>query len=81
MNRMDGKIAFISGGARGLGAATARMMAECGASVVIGDLLDEAGAQTVADIRAKGGKALYTHLDVTGEDSWRNAVKAGVDAF
>jgi len=37
MNKMDGKIAFISGGARGLGAETARMMAACGASVIIGD--------------------------------------------
>ena len=81
MNRMDGKIAFISGGARGLGAAAARMMAECGASVVIGDLLDEAGVQTAAEINANGGKALYAHLDVTDEDSWQKAVKAGVDKF
>ncbi len=81
MNRMDGKIAFISGGARGLGAETARMMAACGASVVIGDLLDDAGKNTAAEIVSNGGKALYTHLDVTQEDSWQAAVKAGVDKF
>ena len=81
MNNMDGKIAFISGGARGLGAETARMMAACGACVVIGDILDDAGKNTAAEIVSNGGKALYTHLDVTQEDSWQAAVKAGVDKF
>jgi len=81
MNRMDGKVAFISGGARGLGAETARMMAACGAKVVIGDILDDVGRATVDGILNQGGDALYTHLDVTQEDSWQSAVKAGVDKF
>ncbi len=46
MNRLDGKIAFISGAARGIGAATARLMVEAGAKVAIGDVLDERGRET-----------------------------------
>ncbi len=81
MNRMDGKIAFISGSARGLGAATAKMMSECGAKVVIADVLDDAGRATAAEINAAGGSAIYTHLDVTDPASWAAAVQAGVDKF
>jgi len=78
---MDGKIAFISGAARGLGAATAKMMAECGARVVIADVLDEAGQATAAEINSKGASAIYTHLDVTQPESWQAAVKTAVDKF
>ena len=46
MNRLDGKVAFISGAARGIGAATARLMVEAGAKVAIGDVLDERGRET-----------------------------------
>lgn len=81
MNRMDGKIAFISGGARGLGAETARRMAAAGASVVIGDVLDDAGYKTADEINAKGGKALYTHLDVTEEASWQAAISTAAGKF
>ncbi len=81
MNNMDGKIAFISGSARGLGAETARMMAACGAKVVIADILDDVGHATAEEIINKGGSAIYTHLDVTQEDSWQAAIKAGVDKF
>ena len=62
MNRLDGKVALISGAARGIGGETARLMIEAGATVAIGDLLDERGRETA---RALGDAALYVHLDLT----------------
>ena len=50
MNRLDGKVALISGAARGIGAATARLMVEAGAKVAIGDVLDERGRETARTI-------------------------------
>lgn len=81
MNRLDGKIAFISGAARGIGAATAKLMAQAGAKVVIGDLLDEVGKSTVAEIEKASGRAIYVHLDVTSESSWKDAITSGVSQF
>ncbi len=74
MNRLDGKVALISGAARGIGAQTARLMAEAGASVIIGDILDEAGRETAGHIVRGGGTAHYITLDVTSEASWTAAV-------
>ena len=74
MGRLDGKVALISGGARGQGATEARLFAREGARVVFGDILDAEGRQVEADIRAAGGEATYVHLDVTQEESWRAAV-------
>ncbi|HEV2187614.1 MAG TPA: glucose 1-dehydrogenase [Stellaceae bacterium] len=73
MNRLDGKVALISGAARGIGAETARLMVEAGAKVAIGDVLDERGRETA---RSLGDSALYQHLDVTSEDDWNAAVAA-----
>src|SRR5271156_400352 len=81
MNRLDGKIALISGASRGIGGETARLMAQAGASVVIGDVLDDRGEDTVASIKAAGGKAQYVHLDVTREEDWIAAVNRATDAF
>src|SRR5262245_66086819 len=65
MGRLDGKVALISGGARGQGATEAKLFAREGARVVFGDMLDDAGRQVEADIRAAGGEAKYVHLDGT----------------
>jgi NAD(P)-dependent dehydrogenase (short-subunit alcohol dehydrogenase family) len=81
MNRLDGKIAFLSGAARGIGAETARLMVEAGARVAIGDVLDERGRETVRALEAAGGQALYVHLDVTRVDHWAAAIAAVVARF
>ena len=81
MGRMDGKVALISGGARGQGAAEARLFAQEGAKVVIGDLLDVDGMRVAAEIAELGGEAVYVHLDVTREEDWQSAVQAAVSAF
>jgi 3(or 17)beta-hydroxysteroid dehydrogenase len=78
MNRLDGKVALISGAARGIGAETARLMVEAGAKVAIGDVLDEPGRQTAGTI---GGEAIYTRLDVTSEVDWNAAIAAIVQRF
>ena len=81
MNRLDGKIAFLSGAARGIGAETARLMVEAGAKVAIGDLLDERGRETVRALEAAGGQALYVHLDVARADDWAAAVATVIARF
>ena len=81
MARLEGKVALISGGARGQGAVEARMFAEEGASVVIGDILDEEGRQTEAELQELGYNVTYVHLDVTSESDWEAAVQAAVDTY
>ncbi len=68
---LEGKVALISGGARGMGAEEARLFVSEGARVVIGDVLDAEGEKTAAEI---GKDALYVHLDVTQEADWKAAV-------
>jgi len=75
MNRLDGKVAFLSGAARGIGGATAKLMVAAGAKVVIGDVLDEVGRKHAKDIGAT-----YLHLDVTQEASWAEAMDATIKA-
>jgi 3(or 17)beta-hydroxysteroid dehydrogenase len=81
MNRLDGKIALVSGAARGIGAETARTMAAAGAAVVIGDVLAERVRETAKEITDAGGKALPLALDVTAEASWADAVAAATKQF
>jgi len=78
MGRLDGKVAIITGGARGTGEATARRFVAEGASVVLGDVLDEAGEAVAADI---GAAAAYLHLDVTREDDWERAAALAESRF
>jgi cyclopentanol dehydrogenase len=75
MGKLDGKVALISGGARGQGAAEAETFAREGAKVVFGDILDTEGQKVEAAIRAAGADATYVHLDVTSEADWQRAVQ------
>ena len=79
--RLEGKVALISGGARGQGAVEAKLFASEGASVVIGDILDDLGRQVEAEIAESGGNATYVHLDVTSESQWNDAVSAAVERY
>ena len=81
MGRLQGKVAIISGGARGLGADEAKLFVEEGASVVFGDILDEEGRKLEAEINESGGTAQYIHLDVTKEHDWENAVTKAVSTY
>ncbi len=86
--RLQGKTALIAGGATGvegqlmgIGGATARLFVHEGAQVVIADLKDDLGQQTVDEIRAAGGEASYLHLDVTDEQQWIDAIHTTVETF
>ena len=79
--RLEGKVAFISGGSRGMGAEEARLFAREGAKVVIGDVLEDEGQQLAAQIGEAGGEALFVALDVTSEEQWQAAIAATVAQF
>lgn len=81
MNRVDGKVAIVSGGARGIGGESARRLAEHGAKVIIGDVLDAEGTATATAIRDAGGEAAFVHLDVTKAAAWENAVALAVKNY
>ena len=79
--RLEGKVALISGAARGMGAEEARIFAREGASVVIGDISEDEGKAVEAQIFEAGGQALFVRLDVTQESDWTSAVDQAVSRF
>ena len=79
--RLAGKVALISGGARGIGAATARLFAQEGARVVVGDVLEPEGRALEAELTGRGSQAAFVSLDVTREPDWERAVAASVSRF
>ncbi len=81
MPRLEGKVAIITGGARGMGASEAKLFAKEGAKVVFGDVLDDEGKRVEAEIHETGGDALYVHLDVTREADWRAAVELATGRY
>lgn len=76
-----GKVAIVTGGARGIGAATASALARGGAAVVITDVLDTEGEQLAGAIRESGCRAVYAHLDVTDEKAWEAVIERAVAEF
>lgn len=78
MNRVDGKVALVSGGARGIGGETARQLAQAGASVAITDMLEAQGEALAAEI---GKAAIFLKHDVTSEPDWERVVGETVSRF
>ncbi len=74
MDRLKDKIAIVTGGANGIGRAISELFAEEGAWVLVTDIEDKPGQETVAGIRAKGGKAEFCHADVSRQEDVRHAV-------
>lgn len=81
MGRFDGKVAFVTGGAQGIGAATAQRLASEGASVAVIDLTEERSAPVVDEIAAAGGTAMAIGCDVADEAAVKAAVESAVDAY
>ena len=79
--RLAGKVALISGGASGIGEGQAILFASEGAKVLVGDLQEALGEKVVEKIRADGGEAKFTRLDVTDLESWKAAVGEAVATF
>ena len=79
--RLEGKVAMITGAARGQGAAEARLFAQEGAKVIVADVSDPEGIAVAAEIAEAGGDAIYVHLDVTDESQWDAAVQSAVTSF
>ena len=80
-DRLQGKVAIITGASMGLGEAMARLFAREGARVTVADIADEKGEQTVDQIKAEGGEAIYLHVDVTQTADVERMVQATVETF
>ena len=79
--RLENKVALVSGGARGIGAAITKVLAQEGAKVVIGDLLEDAGNSTADAVMQAGGECIFVRLDVTSESDWEKVVGEAVRKF
>ncbi|MSQ11901.1 MAG: glucose 1-dehydrogenase [Dehalococcoidia bacterium] len=79
--RLKGKVGLVTGGARGIGGATAKVFAREGAKVAVADLLDKEGEALVRELREGGAEAIFVHLDVTKEEQWKWVVDKVIGAF
>lgn len=81
MDRLKGKVALVTGGAMGLGAAMALLLAREGAKLVVTDMRAAEGAEVVDQIEKAGGSAFFHHHDVSLEDDWLKAVDSTLEKF
>ena len=79
--RVEGKIAFVTGGGSGMGREHAILMAEEGASLIVSDVNEAGGRETVSMINSKGGQSLFINFDVASEAAWQAAVNQAVSTF
>src|SRR3989442_14135986 len=79
--RLKEKVALVTGGAHGMGAAEAKLFAKEGARVVVADVRDGDGKAVIDQITSAGGQARFVHLDVTREAEWQQAVAFAVSTF
>lgn len=80
-SRLDGKVALITGGARGMGASEAQLFIDEGARVVITDVLDDEGKKTAQRLSPDGSKCVFLRHDVTNEDDWNEVMKESLATF
>ena len=78
---LENKVAIVAGGARGMGGAIALKFAEQGCSIVIADVIDDKGKETVEEVKKKGKDAIYVHCDVTDGQQVRDMVAQAIEKF
>jgi 3(or 17)beta-hydroxysteroid dehydrogenase len=81
MGRVQDKVALVTGGASGIGEASARLLAHEGAKVVLSDLQRDAGERIAEEIRGNGGAAFFLPHDVTDEEEWQQVIAATVEEY
>jgi len=79
--RLKDKVCIITGGASGMGGAASRLFAQEGARIVVADIVEKAGQETVAAVQAQGGKAIFVKTDVRQESDCKQVVAQAVQAF
>ena len=77
--RVDGKVALVTGGARGLGAEICRALASCGAAVLVTDVLEKEGRAVAEELRGGSARAEFLRHDVSSEAEWQAAIAAAID--